>query len=79
MAALAEDEKGKLEPLEEAVYHGNPFRSDGSLVFYDFGWDILEICKNCGFSDVNMVAYFSKRFGHLNHHAPLFMFTAIRK
>ena len=68
---------GKIEFLEEAIYHGNPVSSEGSLVFYDFGWDIISMCKNVGFSSVNMLAYFSIGLGHLGY-APLFVFMAIK-
>jgi SAM-dependent methyltransferase len=64
---------GKLEFLEEAVYHGNPLSSEGSLVFYDFGWDVLDICKSVGFSNVNMVAFYSSEYAHL-YHIPLYLF-----
>ncbi len=33
-------------------FHGNPTRPDeGSLVFYDYGWDLMDLCKSCGFAD----------------------------
>ena len=66
---------GKLELLEEAIYHGNPVSSNGSLVFYDFGWDILEIVTRVGFLNANLVACFDRRYAHLNY-LPLFMFIA---
>ena len=71
-AEMAGDE---LKLPKEAVYHGNPVSSGGSLVFYDFGWDIIDICKESGFSDVYMAAYFCKTRAHLSY-GPLFMFVA---
>jgi len=66
---------GNIVHLCEAEYHRNPLSRDGSLVFYDFGWDMLNICKSAGFSEVNMIVYFSRRFGHL-YDKPLCMFIA---
>jgi len=39
--------RAKREPtgivfLQPPVYHGNPLSAEGSLVFNDFGWDLLE-------------------------------------
>ena len=66
---------GELVHLEEPAYHGNPVSSDGALVFYDFGWDMLDVCKDAGFSNVYMAAYFSEYLGNLCEF-PLFVFIA---
>lgn len=50
---------GQLQHLLEPVYHGNPVSEKGSLVFYDFGWDILDHCANAGFKDAYMLYYYS--------------------
>ena len=55
----------KLEYLLPPVYHGNPISDDGSLVFSDFGWDILDYIKQAGFSDVVIGVYASEKLGHL--------------
>ncbi len=55
----------KLEYLLPPVYHGNPISDDGSLVFSDFGWDILDYIKLAGFSDVVIGVYASEKLGHL--------------
>ena len=47
------------------AYHGNPVSADGSLVFTDFGWDILKEMQSSGFSDVSIEVYASAEFGHL--------------
>jgi SAM-dependent methyltransferase len=40
---------GKIEYLQEAVYHGNPIDDNGSLVTYDWGQDFCDfIYKNSG-------------------------------
>jgi GT2 family glycosyltransferase/2-polyprenyl-3-methyl-5-hydroxy-6-metoxy-1,4-benzoquinol methylase len=54
-----------LTHLMPPMYHGNPVSADGSLVFTDFGWDILSLMRSEGFSDVWLEIYASKDFGHL--------------
>lgn len=61
-ASLAE---GKLEYLLPAVFHGNPVSIEGSLVFTDFGWDLLDVMRASGFSDVFLDIYASLELGHL--------------
>lgn len=56
---------GELVHVQPAAYHGNPVSADGSLVFTDFGWDLLEKIRTVGFSDVRIDVYASKEFGHL--------------
>lgn len=51
--------------LKEPVYHGDPLTKEGALVYTDFGWDVLEFIKECGFSDVYIKAYYSKKYGYL--------------
>jgi len=54
---------GYTHHIEEAMYHANPVIPDaGSLVFYDFGWDIFDMCKKAGFSSANMVAFYDADF-----------------
>ncbi len=60
----AQIKNGKPEKILPPVYHSNPV-SPGSLVFTDFGWDVLDAMKESGFSDVSVDAYVSKEFGHL--------------
>lgn len=49
----------KLIYIKEPIYHGNPVSNNGSLVFNIFGWDILNILKDCGFSDAYIKTYYS--------------------
>jgi SAM-dependent methyltransferase len=46
-AALRDGEIVELLPPQ---YHENPIDPKGSLVFYDYGWDILERCRRAGFA-----------------------------
>lgn len=55
---------GRVEHIFPPIYHGNPLSDDGSLVFTDFGWDILDDMKLAGFSDVGVEVYASAKFGH---------------
>lgn len=51
----------KLPP----VYHGNPVSESGSLVFTDFGWDLLDDLRRIGFSEARIDLYRSVRHGHV--------------
>jgi SAM-dependent methyltransferase len=55
----------EIDYLLPALYHGNPVLSQGSLVFTDFGWDILEELKNSGFSKAHFDIYASLNLAHL--------------
>jgi SAM-dependent methyltransferase len=56
---------GTVQHLLPAQYHGNPVSSDGSLVFQDLGWDLLEATRQIGFSPAQCECYASDDFGHL--------------
>jgi hypothetical protein len=56
---------GQLENILTPAYHGNPISADGSLVFTDFGWDLLNEMQVAGFSDVSIEIYASVELGHL--------------
>ena len=56
---------GQLEHVLPPLYHGNPVSADGSLVFTDFGWDVLQGMQAAGFSDVSVGIYASVELGHL--------------
>lgn len=56
---------GQVEHVLPPNFHGNPVSSDGSLVFNDYGWDLLDIMKESGFADVAVDVYASPEFGHL--------------
>lgn len=56
---------GVLKHLLPEQYHGNPVSSEGSLVFYDFGWDLLDSCRAAGFKDAYMMCYHSFMYGYL--------------
>jgi len=57
--------RGQLVHLLPEVYHGNPVDEKGSLVFFDYGWDLLEGCRNAGFADACVLGYYSLFRGHI--------------
>jgi SAM-dependent methyltransferase len=63
-AALRDGQIVNLLPPE---YHDNPLDPQGSLVFYDHGWDILERCRRAGFADAYLLGYWSLLYGYLGH------------
>ncbi len=56
---------GKLTHLLPEEYHRNPVSEEGSLVFYDYGWDFLDFFREAGFSDAYMQPYYSLWQAHL--------------
>ena len=56
---------GDLEHILSPAYHGNPISEEGSLVFTDYGWDLLQMMRDAGFSDVIVDVYSSAEFAHL--------------
>lgn len=55
-----------IEHLEDAKYYqGNHFIDKQSPVFYDLGWDLLDIIKECGFKKVYLLCYYSATYGYL--------------
>ena len=51
--------------LADPEYHGNPVSAEGSLVFYDYGWDLLDSCRSAGFRDAYMLVYYGVPYGHI--------------
>lgn len=39
------DENGNVKYIEDAVYHGNPVDSEGSLAVWDYGDDFIDNLK----------------------------------
>lgn len=67
---------GGIECLHEPVYHGNPVDENGSLVFTDFGWDVLDLLKASGFQDAWVDVYHDPKNGLLG--GGLQVFEAVR-
>jgi SAM-dependent methyltransferase len=66
---------GELVELLPPRYHWNPVDPEGSLVFYDHGWDILDRCRQAGFADAYALGYWSLLYGYLGQGLQL-MFVA---
>ncbi len=59
-------EKGRVHHLLDPVYHGNPVDAEqGSLVFTDFGWDIVHQLLGAGFATCSVDVGWSALYGHL--------------
>jgi len=56
---------GRVEHLLPAICHGNPLSSDGSLVFTDFGWEVLAQMRAAGLGDPSLNVYWSYERGYL--------------
>jgi len=56
--------QGLVHDLPEN-YHGNPIDAKGSLVFFDFGWDILNDFRKSGYEDIYLLSYYDIFFGHI--------------
>lgn len=54
------------------VFHGNPVSAEGSLVFTDFGWAMLDEMRAAGFREVRAELYAAVEFGHLGHGLQVF-------
>lgn len=56
---------GKVDYILPRHFHGNPVSADGSLVFTEFGWDLMSNIEKAGFSSVCVDVYASLEHGHL--------------
>ena len=56
---------GTIEHLAAPSYHGNPMDPNGSLAFFDYGWELLDWVREAGFRDVSVICYWSAALGHL--------------
>lgn len=58
------DAQGNVEYFMEPTYHENPISKEGSLVFHDFSFDLVEHLKKAGFQDAYFVCYASAQKGY---------------
>jgi hypothetical protein len=55
-----------IEHIEDVkYYHGNHSIDKQSPVFYDIGWDLFDIIKDCGFKNAHLLCYYSATYGYL--------------
>lgn len=69
------NDNGTIEYLLKPIFHGNPVSEDGSLVFYDYGWDFMSLIKEAGFSDAYFIPFYSVPYGNIGANS-LFIFIA---
>jgi glycosyltransferase involved in cell wall biosynthesis len=67
---------GTVRQLLPAVYHGNPLSPHGSLVFTDFGWDMLEMVRESGFASARAELWLDPEMGHVG--PPQIVFSAFK-
>jgi hypothetical protein len=72
----AEVHAGKVIHHLPAAYHGNPVSPEGSLVYMDFGWDVLSMLRAAGFARVEVKVIWSYLYGHLG--IPMEYFSAAK-
>jgi len=65
-----------VEHLAPPIFHGNPLSRDGSLVIFDFGWQVLEQMRAAGLPDAALHVYWSYQHGYLGIQ---FFFAGSRK
>lgn len=68
-------ENGEIIYLMEKEIHGNPLSEDGSLAFYNLGWDIMDMQKEAGFEDPYVIPILDKKSGHIDYY-PVMIFVA---
>jgi hypothetical protein len=62
------------------MYHANPVDpAAGSLVFFEYGWDLLTMRKEARFADVWLDICWSAEFGHLGTDEPQIVFCAVKR
>jgi SAM-dependent methyltransferase len=67
---------GVVEHLVEAEYHHDPLSEQGALVYFNFGWDLLEWMRQAGLKRARMRLAWSRERGYLG--TPLFYFHAVK-
>lgn len=56
------------------VYHGDPMKpGEGVLCFHEFGWDVLQLARDCGFGSATALLYRAPRYGYLGGWQVLFL------
>lgn len=70
------DTKENMKYVLKLEYYGNPLSKDSSLVFTEFGWEILDVLRKCGYRDAYAITCFSVKKGYVDLHM---VFEAIIK
>jgi hypothetical protein len=57
-------EDGEIEHLLPPEYHGDPLSTGGVLCFRHYGWELLDVLRQVGFSDASVLIFNSMQFGY---------------
>jgi hypothetical protein len=66
---------GAITHLVPPEFHGNPLSMKGSLVFHDYGWDLMDTFIECGFAKADCELYYDHEFGHFGEGLLIFRVT----
>ncbi len=60
---------GEVKHLKDPVYHGDPISNAGSLLVYDYGWDLVKAICQVGFTDCKFIFIWSesKKYFGINY------------
>jgi SAM-dependent methyltransferase len=61
--AVVQDD-GSIQHLLPAEYHGDPVGTGGILCYHNYGWEMLNILLDIGFSDAYAITFWSKEMGY---------------
>lgn len=73
--ARAKFENDELILLKEKQIHGNPMSQEGSLVFYDIGWDVFDFLKEAEFKQSYIIPVWDEKTGNIDY-GPILIFVA---
>lgn len=63
------------EHILPPVFHGNPLSPEGSLVYTDYGWSVLDLIRDTGFTAAKAQFHHAPLFGHLGQKNFVFQIT----
>lgn len=72
------DNAGKTRYLQPKAYHGNPVSETGSLVYTDFGWDVIDAYLQAGFRDAYALVHFSAEDAYFDEAELPIIFIAVK-
>ncbi len=61
---------GSIEHILPPEIHGDPLSPDGALAFYNFGFDIVEMTTQAGFSDAQLAVLYDPAIGFTTNNHP---------
>ena len=73
------NDEGVITHIHPPELHGNPVDSVGSLCFQNFGWDILDCLRSCGFKTAYANFYWGRWKGYIGEHKFNVIFSAYKE